>query len=172
MDRQQAKELLPIIQAFVEGKEIEYRSKGFNEEWREMHEMPGLSFDSYEYRIKPEPKYRPFANIDECWQEMQKHQPFGWVKKTCGNCNFLHIMELYSTGIVINNVDNFGCFKNLIKTYNVAFVETTFVDGTPFGIKEEKTMKQHPCEKCEYRNICAYFKKDICPIGEFNIYDE
>lgn len=46
-------------------------------------------------------------------------------------------MELYSTGIVINNVDNFGCFKNLIKTYNVAFVETTFVDGTPFGIKEE-----------------------------------
>ena len=89
------------------------------------------------YRIKSEPKYRPFKNAEECWQEMLKHQPFGWVKKTCGNCNFLHIMELYSTGIVINNVDNFGCFKNLIKTYNVAFVETTFADGTPFGIKEE-----------------------------------
>lgn len=135
MNREQAKELLPIIQAFVEGKTIEFRERGCTL-WAESI-SPIFNFAIFEYRIKPEPKYRPFANTDECWQEMQKHQPFGWVKKTCGNCNFLHIMELYSTGIVINNVDNFGCFKNLIKTYNVAFVETTFADGTPFGIKEE-----------------------------------
>ena len=135
MDRQQAKELLPIIQAFVKGKTIEFRERGCTL-WTESI-SPIFNFAIFEYRIKPEPKYRPFKDADECWQEMQKHQPFGWVKKTCGNCNFLHIMELYSTGIVINNVDNFGCFKNLIKTYNVAFVETTFADGTPFGIKEE-----------------------------------
>ena len=135
MNKQQAKELLPIIQAFVEGKTIEFRNKSFKE-WTEI-ENPSFDPTITNYRIKPEPKYRPFKNAEECWQEMQKHQPFGWVKKTCGNCNFLHIMELYSTGIVINNVDNFGCFKNLIKTYNVAFVETTFADGTPFGIKEE-----------------------------------
>ena len=47
-------------------------------------------------------------------------------------------MELYPTGIVINDVDNFGGFKNLLKTYNFAFAETTFADGTPFGIKEEE----------------------------------
>lgn len=135
MNRQQAKELLPIIQAFVKGKTIEFRERGCTL-WTESI-SPIFNFAIFEYRIKPEPKYRPFKDADECWQEMQKHQPFGWVKKTCGNCNFLHIMELYSTGIVINNVDNFGCFKNLIKTYNVAFVETTFADGTPFGIKEE-----------------------------------
>lgn len=133
MNRKETAERIKIMQAFVDGKQIQY--KEYDGKWKDVKD-PIWSCDN-EYRIKPEPKYRPFANIDECWQEMQKHQPFGWVKKTCGNCNFLHIMELYSTGIVINSVDNFGCFKNLIKTYNVAFVETTFADGTPFGIKEE-----------------------------------
>ena len=137
MNRSEAKELLPIIQAFAEGKEIEFRSKGFNEEWRELKQIPGLSYDSFEYRVKPESKYRPFQDADECWQEMLKHQPFGWTKKTCGHCNFLHIMELYSTGIVINMVDNFGCFKNLLETYGLAFAEITFADGAPFGVKEE-----------------------------------
>ena len=135
MNRQQAKDMLPIIQALAEGKHIQLKDTIGN--WMDIDFINVELCNPNAYRIKPEPKYRPFANIDECWQEMQKHQPFGWVKKTCGNCNFLHIMELYSTGIVINSVDNFGCFKNLIKTYNVAFVETTFADGTPFGIKEE-----------------------------------
>lgn len=134
MNREQAKELLPIIQAFAEGKTILVQE---DIDWCYLGNESDFNLNPQRYRIKPEPKYRPFANAEECWQEMQKHQPFGWVKKTCGNCNFLHIMELYSTGIVINSVDNFGCFKNLIKTYNVAFVETTFADGTPFGIKEE-----------------------------------
>ena len=134
MNRQEAKELLPIIQAFAEGKTILVQD---GIDWCYLSNESDFNLNPQRYRIKPEPKYRPFKDAEECWQEMQKHKPFGWVKKTCGNCNFLHIMELYSTGIVINNVDNFGCFKNLIKTYNVAFVETTFADGTPFGIKEE-----------------------------------
>lgn len=134
MNREQAKKLLPIIQAFAEGKTILVQE---DIDWRYLSDDADFNLNPLRYRIKPEPKYRPFKDKEECWQEMQKHQPFGWVKKTCGNCNFLHIMELYSTGIVINNVDNFGCFKNLLKTYNFAFVETTFADGTPFGIKEE-----------------------------------
>lgn len=137
MTREEAKEMLPIIQAFAEGKEIEYRSKGFDEEWKKVNEIPGLSYSSFDYRVKSEPKYRPFKDADECWQEMLKHQPFGWTKKTCGHCNFLHIMELYSTGIVINMVDDFGCFKNLLETYGLAFAEITFADGAPFGVKEE-----------------------------------
>ena len=137
MTREEAKVLLPIIQAFAEGKEIEFRSKGFDEEWKKVNEIPGLSYSSFDYRVKPEPKYRPFKDADECWQEMLKHEPFGWTKKTCGHCNFLHIMELYSTGIVINMVDNFGCFKNLLETYGLAFAEITFADGAPFGVKEE-----------------------------------
>lgn len=137
MNRLQAKDLLPIIQGYVDGKKIEKRPKGrYDVEWQETV-LPAFNPHTCDYRIKPEPKYRPFANAEECWQEMLKHQPFGWIKKTCGDCNFLHIMELYSTGILINNVDSFGSFRNLIKTYDSAFAETTFADGTPFGIKEE-----------------------------------
>ncbi|WP_337438422.1 hypothetical protein [Prevotella sp.] len=131
MNRQQAKDLLPIIQAFAEGKTIQQAGR------RGWFDVDSINFDLCKYRIKPEPKYRPFANAEECWQEMQKHHPFGWIKKTCGDCNFLHIMELYSTGILINKVDSFGSFRNLIKTYDSAFAETIFADGTPFGIKEE-----------------------------------
>ena len=134
MNRQQAKDLLPIIQAFAEGKTILVQE---DIDWLYLGDEIDFNFSPQRYRIKPEPKYRPFANADECCQEMQKHKPFGWIKKISGHCNFLNIMELYSTGIVINDVDIFGGFKNLLKTYNFAFAETTFADGTPFGIKDE-----------------------------------
>ena len=80
MDRNQAKEFYPILQAFAEGKEIECRTKpgtistSIPNEWTEMKEI-GF-WNGIEYRIKPEPKYRPFKNAEECWHEMQKHQPF------------------------------------------------------------------------------------------------
>ena len=140
MTREEAKGLLPIIKAFTEGRTIQ--SKRRSGDWVDIEINNTLSLTRLrtypkDYRIKPKPKYRPFANADECWQEMQKHKPFGWIKKISGHCNFLYIMELYSTGIVINDVDIFGGFKNLLKTYNFAFAETTFADGTPFGIREE-----------------------------------
>ncbi len=134
MTREETAERIKVMQAYVDGKKIQwaYNSTDIWHDADYPHWKPNVN-----YRIKPEPKYRPFANADECWQEMQKHQPFGWIKKTSEHCNFLHIMELYSTGIVINKVDNFGCFKNLLETYNLAFAEITFADGTPFGIKED-----------------------------------
>lgn len=86
MTREQAKELLPIIQAFVDGKTIEARTNSISK-WIE---TTTPKFDLlHEYRIKPGPKYRPFKNADECWQEMLKHQPFGWVK-TIANIPELH----------------------------------------------------------------------------------
>lgn len=136
MNRQQAKALLPIIQAFAEGRPIERKGKSVTSKWKEVIE-PTFYIDMSEYRIKPEPKYRPFKDAEECWQEMLKHQPFGWIKKISGHGNFLYIMELYPTGIVINDVDAFGGFKNLLKTYNFAFAEITFADDTPFGMKKK-----------------------------------
>lgn len=66
MNRNQAKQLLPIIQAYAEGKAIESRCiKGDTSLW---YDDKDPSFDDdFEYRIKPEPKYRPFANAEECW---------------------------------------------------------------------------------------------------------
>ena len=83
MTRNEVKELLPIMQAFAEGKTIEERIIG-NDNWIETDEIYGGRNNDYDYRvnyrIKPTPKYRPFANAEECLEEMKKHIPFGWVK--------------------------------------------------------------------------------------------
>jgi len=63
MNRDEAKQLLPIIKAFSEGKEIERRSFG-EKQWKEANYI--VHTDCNEYRIKPSPKYRPFANAEEC----------------------------------------------------------------------------------------------------------
>lgn len=134
MTREETAERIKVMQAYVDGKKIQwaYNSTDIWHDADYPHWKPNVN-----YRVKPEPPYRPFRNAEECWQEMLKHQPFGWTKRTSGHCNFLHIMDLYSTGIVINQFDNFGCFKNLLETYGLAFAEITFADGAPFGIKEE-----------------------------------
>ena len=127
MTREEAKQLLPIIQAFAEGKAIESRCiKGDKSLWYD-DEDPSFD-DDLEYRIKPEPTYRPFKNAEECWQEMQKHQLFGWVK----------IEDLYRnianvTSCSITFADNEARDVN----YEQAFKNYTFTDGTPFGVKEE-----------------------------------
>ena len=77
MNRQQAKELLPIIQAFAEGKTIQVRE---DIDWCYLGNETDFDLSPQRYRIKPEPKYHSFLNAEECWQEMKKHEPFGWVK--------------------------------------------------------------------------------------------
>lgn len=74
MNRQEAKELLPVIQAFAEGKTVQFKNSF--EDWIDCDNIM-FNWPPKDYRIKPEPKYRPFKNAEECWQEMQKHQPFG-----------------------------------------------------------------------------------------------
>lgn len=54
MTREELKDILPIVQAFVKGKKIEFRNRGFVENWKEVKEIPGLAINCYEYRIKPE----------------------------------------------------------------------------------------------------------------------
>ena len=81
MNRKESKKLLPIIQAYAEGKTIQSRCiKGDKSLWYD-DEDPSFD-DDFEYRIKPESKYRPFRDAEECWAEMLKHEPFGWVKST------------------------------------------------------------------------------------------
>ena len=115
MTREEAKELLPIIKAFTAGKTIEYRE--YDGEWKVAH-TPTWSSRLF-YRIKPESKYRPFKDMEECWQEMLKHQPFGWLKAKTST-------QIYSTYEVSETSDWVYRFN----TY-------TFADGTPYGIKEE-----------------------------------
>lgn len=130
MNRQQVKELLPIIKAFAEGKTIQSTwSDGIwndinNEDFDNLLRL--IKFGQV-LRIKSEPKYRPFKDAKECWNEMQKHQPFGWVKHKADN--------LYS---FICKVDEYSCHFaiNEYWAFDTIFKNDTFIDGTPFGIKE------------------------------------
>lgn len=136
MTKEEAKQLLPIIQAIAEGKVIECRAKlnrlkgvvDIPNKWTETKEI--WCVNSLEYRIKPEPepKYRPFKDEKECWTEMQKHQPVGWVKcKEDGSLGLITLI-ISEENIFINDV---GC--NSERTMR----GFTFADGTPFGILEE-----------------------------------
>lgn len=132
MTREEAKELLPIMQAFAEGKTIEYRESGGA--WKVAH-TPTWSSCLF-YRIKPEPKYRPFYNAEECWAEMQKHQPFGWLKSK-KNGRFRCIGEVYWSDKFETVCVVLSTSESISRSSDSVFDEYTFADGTPFGIREE-----------------------------------
>ena len=132
MTREDTKAMLPILQAFSEGKVIQFlNDRG---EWNDLTEREGLPIGTLReepnsFRTKPEPKYRPFKDEEECWQEMLKHQPFGWVKcKEDGSLGLITLI-ISEENIFINGI---GCnSERTMRGY-------TFADGTPFGILVEE----------------------------------
>lgn len=127
MTREQAKELLPIIQAFVDGKTIEARTNSISK-WIE---TTTPKFDLlHEYRIKPEPKYRPFKNVEDCWQEMLKHQPFGWVKI---DGQYTNITKIDHKNLLFRTTQGF--WYHIHRDGIVKDSVVTFADETPFGVK-------------------------------------
>ena len=146
MTREEIKELLPIMQAWAEGKIIQFRKKG-TVEWVDLYEDDLRVSSAYHYRIKPEPKYRPFKSQEECWNEMLKHQPFGWIYNKNDSCYYCIIsvdedkielspeMQPHSeTTIKEYYMENsYIDFVIALEDY-----EYTFADGTPFGIKKEE----------------------------------
>lgn len=133
MTREEAKEFYPFLQAFAEGRVIECRTKPSTvkgtyipNDWTEMKEIE--FWNNTEYRVKSKPKYRPFNDAEECWQEMQKHKPFGWVKSTL--FKDLALVQRVTTLYVEINRD--------IIDYKDALEKFTFADDTNFGVKVEK----------------------------------
>ena len=124
LTRERAKELLPIIKAYAEGKTIHMFDD--ENEWNDLNK-PTFDGDPSSYRIKPEPKYRPFKSQEECWQEMHQHPDFGWVIRTGV---YLNVFDVYSDAIHTPE-DQHGI------DFDDAFNELTFTDGEPFGIKEK-----------------------------------
>ena len=130
MKRENVKKNIGIISAFEDGKTIQILNE--RGEWVDLTEREGLPIGILEeepnnFRTKPELKYRPFKDAEECWQEMLKHQPFGWVKEKERNVrteiNYIHNEGvMFSCGSVL--------FERMFDIY-------TFADGTHFGILEE-----------------------------------
>lgn len=132
MTREEIKELLPIMQAFAEGKSIQMRTK--NRPWFDVLDDKLEIGKIFEYRIKPEPKYRPFKTKEECWDEMHKHPDFGWVKgNATGEYKQVICISGYKTELIFNVFYGSPAYHSS----KMMFSSYTFTDGTPFGIKEK-----------------------------------
>ena len=129
MTREELKEAAKVMEAYANGKKIQcnYNCQD-NEGWVDT-DNPSFNWDKYVYRIKPEPKYRPFKSQEECWQEMLNHQPFGWIKdKEDGHYSMVAMVD----DAVIRISGNKDWFiDEIMNNY-------TFADGEPFGINIEE----------------------------------
>lgn len=132
MTREEIKKVLPVIQAFTEGKIIQ--TKNGDETWITIGKEADLNIESLAeypdcFRVKPEPEYRPFKDADECWQEMLKHEPFGWIKRRGCYFNIVAVTDVYA---YLSEADGSAILLASKNSYN----DNTFVDGAPFGVKE------------------------------------
>lgn len=126
--------LMPIFQAMVEGRTIQFAANGNS--WTDIDgDEEGLFLDTListpqRYRIKPEQKYRPFKDAEECWHEIRKHEPFIKYKTIESSKDVYLIIQRIKTDGIETDVERLD-FKTAFKWF-------TFADGTPFGVKEEE----------------------------------
>ena len=134
INKETIQKLNPLFQAIVDGKAIQVTS---GDGWMDI-DLDGEGINASTliscpqcYRIKPEAKYRSFKNAKECWQEMSKHQPFGWIKCKEGYFSIVYVNDEYA-GLG----DRYD--SSILLASKNSYTDNTFADGTPFGIKEEE----------------------------------
>ena len=133
MTTEEAKRRAELYSALAEGKTIQVQNP--NGKWEDL-KIEGLDhlYDCNKYRIKPEPKYRPFKTQEECWEEMHKHSDFGWVKSKRNQ-------EVTLIGRIFTLNEDLSLTWSVNEGYDISsedvFSDYTFTDGAPFGIKEE-----------------------------------
>lgn len=129
MTREETRDLIAVMQAYVDGKQIQW--KHISGMWMDTTEP--LWDNKTSYRVKPETKYRPFKDADECWQEMLKHEPFGWVR------NKFNHNGVIATIICLDSRKEFRIHTNFNhgNTSEDMINSFIFADGAPFGVKEE-----------------------------------
>ena len=135
MTKEEAKRRAELYSALAKGKSVQVQ--GIDGSWVDV-DIDKLNYfiETPIFRIKPEPKYRPFESQEECWNEMLKHQPFGWAKSKKGERHFSIGSVLWDNDF--NDVFVTFAFDGMLgRSSKSVFEDFTFDDGTPFGIKEE-----------------------------------
>ena len=128
MKRSYTADYIKVMQAYVEGKQIQYKD---DEVWIDIDD-PDWDWHNWEYRIKPELNYRPFKNAEECWQEMQNHRPFGWIKDK----NDGHYAMVTKVDADFDK-KHIAISGSNIWTLSETMCDYTFADGEPFCINED-----------------------------------
>ena len=134
LTREEAKRRAELYSALAEGKTIQILNMEGN--WVDV-EVKKLNYipETLKFRIKPEPKYRPFKTQEECWQEMLKHQPFSFVVNK-DSVDYFSICRVFKDEKGISRIT---FISNPYSGWDmeIVFDRFNFADGTPFGIKEE-----------------------------------
>ena len=135
LTREEAKRRAELYSALAKGKSVQVQ--GIDGSWVDV-DIDKLNYfiETPIFRIKPEPKYRPFESQEECWNEMLKHQPFGWAKSKKSERHFSIGSVLWDNDF--NDVFVTFAFDGMLgRSSKSMFEDFTFDDGTPFGINEE-----------------------------------
>ncbi len=134
MNRDEAKIILPFVTALAEGRQFQILDTN-NGDWTNIVDEITADFflsHNLNIRIKPEPTYRPFKDGAECWEIVQ-HHGFDWVKIKGDPMNTsVGIAEVNESNVILS-----GSRSDEPLGYKQAFDVLTFLDGTPFGMKEE-----------------------------------
>ena len=111
-----------VMQAFIEGKEIEYRHICLNN-WAD-NKSPLWQWGRYEYRVKQH--YRPFETIDEVFDAMKLHGGILCYDKSTMNphCLSINTRQVFVNGYAVP-------FDELLEKY-------LFKDNTPCGVEITK----------------------------------
>ena len=139
MTRDQAKDFLPLVKAYAEGKDLEL----YHEKDQRWYPDPSPNFfQGMRYRINS--KYRPFQTAEECVEEINKHFPVGRIKKKWEFCEGISTdkplvceAKLKDDKIVLSLVIEYDDMDDLLKKY-------TFADGEPFGVRVDE--EDNECE--------------------------
>lgn len=123
--KEEIKERIAVMQAYVDGKEIEFYNYS-NKEW--VVTKDPLWDIKIRYRVQPMQKYRPFQSAEECRNEMVKHDPIGYLKSNNG---YVFVCSFSDEGVYFS-LDHEVSFED-------AFGVNTFADGKPFGVIEEES---------------------------------
>ena len=134
LTREEAKRRAELYSALAKGKSVQVQ--GIDGSWVDV-DIDKLNYfiETPIFRIKPETNYRPFKTQEECWNEMLKHQPFGFVVNK-DSVDYFSICRVFKDEKGISRIT---FISNPYSGWDmeIVFDRFNFADGTPFGIKEE-----------------------------------
>ena len=145
MNREETKEAIKVMQAFVDGKKIK-------NQYKDLLENPVWDWNNYRYNIIDEQKqpttHRPFKNEEEFEPFFDKRV----IYKNTGDV--YRISGFGNSGVIV------GIVKN---TWDEFFEYYTFYDGSPCGIS---TIIGKTCQTCKHVDVL--YNKYPCNICSQN----
>lgn len=127
MTREETRKAAEVMLAYADGKDLQICGQGSNK-WTDVV-IPVFNWELNSYRVKPEPRYRSFKNTEECFDEMKKHGPFGWVVNEVGVYSFICGVRKDAILLSLDPIVSLN--------FRDALFKCAFVDGEPFGVKED-----------------------------------